>query len=110
MVFSGTQLSFWARNAEGETLRAIKQNQHVALVYHSSAVPVLHFIGRDLPSSSIWIRSPASSVSAKTARFFATWCAADDPFSGKHFNQPGFILAQKIIRNESCWFDLGTAR
>jgi len=45
-VFSDTQLSFWARNAEGGTLEAIKQNPHVAFVYHSATVPVLQFIGR----------------------------------------------------------------
>jgi hypothetical protein len=46
VVFSDTQLSFWARNAEGGTLSAISQNPHVALAYRSPTVPVLQFIGR----------------------------------------------------------------
>jgi hypothetical protein len=46
VVFSDTQLSFWARNVEGGTLAAIKQNPHVALAYRSATVPVLQFVGR----------------------------------------------------------------
>jgi len=46
VVFSDTQLSFWARNAEGGTLEAIRHNPYVALVYRSPTVPVLQFIGR----------------------------------------------------------------
>jgi hypothetical protein len=46
VVFSDTQLSFWARNAEGETLAAIRHNPHVALAYRSPTVPVLQFVGR----------------------------------------------------------------
>jgi len=46
VVFSDTQLSFWARNAKGGTLAAIRQNPHVALAYRSPNVPVLQFIGR----------------------------------------------------------------
>jgi hypothetical protein len=45
-VFSDTQLSFWARNAAGGTLDAIKENPHVALMYRSPTVPLLQFIGR----------------------------------------------------------------
>lgn len=45
-VFSDTQLSFWARNAEGGTIEAIKDNPHVALMYRSQSVPLLQFIGR----------------------------------------------------------------
>jgi len=45
-VFSDTQLSFWARNATGGTLEAIKQNPHVAFMYRSQFVPLLQFIGR----------------------------------------------------------------
>jgi Pyridoxamine 5'-phosphate oxidase len=45
-VFSPTQLSFWARNAEGGTLDAIRENPHVALMYRSKAVPLLQFSGR----------------------------------------------------------------
>ncbi len=45
-VFSDTQLSFWARNAEGGTIEAIKENPNVALMYRSKSVPLLQFIGR----------------------------------------------------------------
>jgi len=45
-VFSDTQLSFWARNAEGGTIEAIKENPSVALMYRSKSVPLLQFIGR----------------------------------------------------------------
>jgi hypothetical protein len=45
-VFSGTQLSFWARNAEGGTIEAIKENAQVALMYRSQSVPLLQFVGR----------------------------------------------------------------
>jgi len=45
-VFSGNQLCFWARNAAGGTLEAIRQNPHVALMYRSQSVPLLQFIGR----------------------------------------------------------------
>jgi|SRR5271170_5313711 len=45
-VFSTTQLSFWARNAAGGTLDAIKENPHVALMYRSPSVPMLQFVGR----------------------------------------------------------------
>ncbi len=45
-VFSDSQLSFWARNAEGGTIDAIRQNPQVGLVYRSPSVPVLQFAGR----------------------------------------------------------------
>jgi hypothetical protein len=45
-VFSDTQLSLWARNAEGGTIEAISDNPHVALMYRSPSVPLLQFIGR----------------------------------------------------------------
>src|SRR5258708_21858641 len=45
-VFSDSQLSFWARNAEGGTIEAIKENPNVALMYRSKSVPLLQFIGR----------------------------------------------------------------
>jgi hypothetical protein len=45
-VFSDTQLSLWARNAEGGTIEAISNNPHVALMYRSQSVPLLQFIGR----------------------------------------------------------------
>src|ERR1700748_2213308 len=46
VVFSDTQLSFWARNAEGGTIQAIRENPHVALMYRSQSVPLLQFVGR----------------------------------------------------------------
>jgi hypothetical protein len=46
VVFSDTQLSFWARKAGGATIEAIKQNPQVALMYRSQAVPMLQFTGR----------------------------------------------------------------
>jgi hypothetical protein len=46
-VFSGDQLGFWARNAEGSTLEAIGANPHVALMYRHPAQRVfLQFSGR----------------------------------------------------------------
>ena len=45
-VFSGTQLSLWARNSNGGTVEAIGRNPHVALIYRSKDVPVLQFSGR----------------------------------------------------------------
>jgi uncharacterized pyridoxamine 5'-phosphate oxidase family protein len=45
-VFSDTQLSFWVRNVDGGTIRAIKDNPHVAFMYRSQSVPLLQFIGR----------------------------------------------------------------
>jgi hypothetical protein len=51
-VFSDTQLSVWARNAEGGTLDAIRQNPQVALMYRSPSVPMLQFIGRARISDS----------------------------------------------------------
>ncbi|MDB5687393.1 MAG: pyridoxamine 5-phosphate oxidase-related FMN-binding protein, partial [Rhizorhabdus sp.] len=44
--FSDTQLSFWARNAGGGTLEAIRNNPQVALMYRSATVPLLQFAGR----------------------------------------------------------------
>ena len=46
-VFSGDQLGFWARNAEGSTLESIRTNPHVALMYRQPAQRVfLQFSGR----------------------------------------------------------------
>ena len=46
-MFSGDQLGFWARNAEGSTLEAIGANPHVALMYRHPAQRVfLQFSGR----------------------------------------------------------------
>lgn len=46
MPFSDTHLSFWARNAEGGTIEAIRHNPNVALMYRSATVPLLQFAGR----------------------------------------------------------------
>jgi len=46
-VFGDDQLSFWARNAAGETLAAITQNPNVAFMYRDPAARVmLQFAGR----------------------------------------------------------------
>ncbi len=46
-VFSGSQLGFWARNAEGSTLEAIRANPHVAMMYrHPTQRVFLQFSGR----------------------------------------------------------------
>jgi Pyridoxamine 5'-phosphate oxidase len=46
-VFSGDQLGFWARNAEGGTMGAIAANPHVALMYrHPADRVLLQFAGR----------------------------------------------------------------
>jgi hypothetical protein len=68
VVFSATQLSFWARNAEGGTLGAIKQNPHVALAYHSPTVPVLQFIGRARITDDPAERDRAFSLSNEKER------------------------------------------
>jgi hypothetical protein len=68
VVFSATQLSFWARNAEGGTLGAIRQNPHVALAYHSPVVPVLQFIGRARITDDPAERDRAFSLSNEKER------------------------------------------
>lgn len=45
-VFSDDQLSFWARNGEGGTVQAIRDNANVALMYRAPTVPLLRFTGR----------------------------------------------------------------
>jgi Pyridoxamine 5'-phosphate oxidase len=45
-TYSDTQLGFWARNAQGNTLGAIRQNPKVALIYRSETTPLLQFHGR----------------------------------------------------------------
>jgi hypothetical protein len=45
-TYSDDQLGFWARNAEGGTLDAIRANPNVVLVYRSATTPVLQFHGR----------------------------------------------------------------
>jgi len=44
--FGDQQLSFWARNAEGGTIEAIRANPNVSLMYRSATVPLLQFTGR----------------------------------------------------------------
>jgi hypothetical protein len=61
-VFSDTQLSFWARNAEGGTMEAIRQNPQVALMYRSQAVPLLQFSGRAHVTDSADERERAFSL------------------------------------------------
>lgn len=45
-VFSDDQLSFWARDADGGTVKAIRSNPNVALMYRAPNVPLLKFTGR----------------------------------------------------------------
>src|SRR5262249_56542095 len=46
-VFSGDQLGFWGRNAEGTTLTSIAANPRVALMFRNPVGPViLQFYGR----------------------------------------------------------------
>lgn len=46
-VFSADQLSFWARNAEGETMEALLKNPNVAFMYRAAATrTTLQFTGR----------------------------------------------------------------
>jgi hypothetical protein len=45
-TYSDDQLGFWARNADGGTLDAIRGNPNVVLVYRSATTPVLQFHGR----------------------------------------------------------------
>ena len=46
MPLGDDQLGFWARNAGGGTIDAIRHNPHVAMMYRSATVPMLQFIGR----------------------------------------------------------------
>jgi hypothetical protein len=67
-VFSDAQLSFWARNAEGGTIDAIKQNPHVALMYRSQSVPLLQFAGRARITESAAERNRAFDISPEKER------------------------------------------
>jgi hypothetical protein len=62
--FSDTQLSFWARNASGGTLEAIRQNSQVALIYRSATVPMLQFTGTARISEDEGERDRAFSLSS----------------------------------------------
>jgi hypothetical protein len=62
-VFSATQLSFWARNADGGTIEAIQQNPSIAMMYRSPTVPLLQFIGRARISDDPAERERAFSIS-----------------------------------------------
>jgi hypothetical protein len=67
-VFSDTQLSFWARNTEGGTIEAIKENPHVALMYRSQSVPLLQFIGRARIADSLAERDRAFDLAPEKER------------------------------------------
>jgi len=67
-VFSDTQFSIWARNAEGGTIAAIEQNPNVALVYRSATTPVLRFIGRARIADGEADRDRAFSLSHERER------------------------------------------
>jgi hypothetical protein len=45
-TYSDTQLGCWLRNAQGNTLASIRRNPKVALIYRSTATPLLQFHGR----------------------------------------------------------------
>lgn len=62
--FSDTQLSFWARNAGGGTLAAIRQNPQVAFMYRSATVPMLQFTGRARITEDAAERDKAFSLSS----------------------------------------------
>jgi hypothetical protein len=67
-VFSDTQLSFWARNAEGGTIEAIKGNPQVAMMYRSSSVPMLKFAGRARVADDAQERDRAYSLAHEKER------------------------------------------
>jgi len=62
--FNDTQLSFWARNAGGATLEAIRQNPQVALIYRSATVPMLQFTGQARITEDAAERDRAFSLSS----------------------------------------------
>jgi hypothetical protein len=45
-TYSDTQLGFWLRNPQGNTLESIRKNPKVALIYRSETTPLLQFQGR----------------------------------------------------------------
>ena len=45
-TYSDTQLGFWLRNPQGNTLESIRNNPRVALIYRSPSTPLLQFRGR----------------------------------------------------------------
>ena len=45
-TYSDTQLGFWLRNPQGNTLDSIRNNPKVALIYRSPTTPLLQFRGR----------------------------------------------------------------
>src|SRR5712692_2163011 len=45
-TYSDTQLGFWLRNPQGNTLESIRNNAKVALIYRSATTPLLQFHGR----------------------------------------------------------------
>jgi len=44
-VYGDGQIGLWARNTQGDTLEAIRQNPKVALMYRSAVTPMLQFQG-----------------------------------------------------------------
>ena len=63
-VHGDDQLGLWVRNTTGNTLEAIKQNPHVALMYRSATTPLLQFQGRarivtdEAERGSVYDRAP----------------------------------------------------
>jgi hypothetical protein len=63
-VHSDDQLGLWIRNTSGGTIEAIKKNPHVALMYRSTATPLLQFQGRarvvtdEAERTSVYDRAP----------------------------------------------------
>jgi hypothetical protein len=45
-TYSDTQLGFWLRKPQGNTIEAIRSNPRVALIYRSETTPLLEFHGR----------------------------------------------------------------
>ena len=45
-TYSDTQLGFWLRNPQGNTLDSIRKNPKVALIYRSPTTPLMQFHGR----------------------------------------------------------------
>ena len=45
-TYSDTQLGFWLRNVQGNSIESIRKNPNVALIYRSEKTPLLQFHGR----------------------------------------------------------------
>jgi general stress protein 26 len=44
-TYSDSQLGFWLRNIQGNTIESIRKNPKVALIYRSETTPLLQFHG-----------------------------------------------------------------